>query len=77
MKTYSEWFKVHFCPGCDRRLNFNVRLNNYGVCPYCGHRSAGTICDSYEKSARIVYDFTPYKWGFGFFGKNEETTEYK
>ena len=52
---YGSWTKAWFCVGCGKGLsNYEVHYSN-GVCPYCGNRASGTICDCKTDSIRPVY----------------------
>lgn len=37
-------------------------MDSDGVCPYCGHNSAITICNTIAKSARWIVDYSPTWW---------------
>ena len=49
-----EYFKpVHLCIKCEKELTEDQRLNNGGVCCFCGNITPGTIVDTI-KGCKLV-----------------------
>jgi len=48
LKPYrqSNWYGLDVCISCESRLYNKQKNYNGGICPYCGHDSDGTICDT-------------------------------
>lgn len=55
------WIKISRCVECAAQFSLNDEFYSDGVCPYCGHVSGGSICDS-VKSATL-FDMPPW-WQF-------------
>lgn len=58
----SLWHGVRVCSECYVHLNNGIYYYNHGICPFCGHNSNGTICDSFDAIYRKVFTYIPQWW---------------
>lgn len=71
----SSWFPVYRCVECKTLFETrSQRIDNGGVCPFCGLKTPGTIAASEDGAARYVY--TARSWWL-FKLKPRLTIEYK
>jgi len=62
-----EWKAIHNCIKCKNELFYNEMMDSNGVCPFCGHKTKGTICDTIKGSVRYkrlypMWMFWENKW---------------
>lgn len=60
MVTKSNWFGIHCCVACSTSLCTEEKYYSDGICPYCGHITKSTICDTVVVIAREIR--TSYPW---------------
>lgn len=66
--VYGPWRLRHKCVKCEVVLNFQERVMNDGICPYCGHkpRFRGGNAQTVEEAVRTVeYYHGRHLWGYG------------
>ena len=52
------------CGSCGGELTYQQVMGSYGVCPLCGHITAGTVCSHTKRAAPVE----PEARGLGVFG---------
>lgn len=50
----SNWYVIHVCKKCEKRLSNNQRIYSRGVCPKCGNSSNSTICNTVDVIVKKV-----------------------
>lgn len=60
--TKSKWHSIEVCVECKTQLSKTTRLYNNALCPHCGHKSKGTICDT----ETIIFQQTRHTFGWKF-----------
>jgi predicted RNA-binding Zn-ribbon protein involved in translation (DUF1610 family) len=68
-RRYGFWESVNFCVECDAILGMLDEMYSDAACPYCGHASGGTVCDTRPGARRKVYTgpwwkFWQWEWEY-------------
>jgi predicted RNA-binding Zn-ribbon protein involved in translation (DUF1610 family) len=69
--TLSKYYAIDICAGCKKSLTREERFSSNGVCPYCGHSSGYSMCDT---NRLVIRKITEYN---GLFKANKVTYEGK
>ena len=64
----TPWYKMHVCVKCEHWLGIDDYMNSFGVCPYCGHSTNGTICEATPIAVRRVYKYKIFGRFYGLIG---------
>ena len=70
----SNWYGIPVCTECNKRLSDSQKMYSSGICPYCGHNSNGTVCDTNMVTLKkiILHPWWRFwKREFKYIGKNE------
>lgn len=50
-----------YCAKCNSSLSREEEYSSDGVCPYCGHVSRSTVCDTVKRSVRVQPGLTLFE----------------
>ena len=67
-----NWYAVDVCVVCNKKLTSSHKMYNDGICPYCGHNSHCTVCDTVEVTVSKVKTGKWWEfWKYEMEGKDE------
>ncbi len=55
----SNWYPIQVCIKCKCTLSDHKEFYSRGVCPFCGHNSESTICNT---KTLVIREIKHYKW---------------
>lgn len=79
MKT-SNWYRILICTKCEKRMSYDEKMYNDGICPRCGHDHDGvlklksTVCHTKNvilRETRLTPWWQIWNKKFSYEGKNE------